>query len=177
MKKIIILSALALTTLSLLAQEAPPQVPPIKQPIKIKTPILPQQIVKPIKLPPKPQEFPFVLTSNTWNLIRWWTTGSVGHSISDPAFKFLAGNNVSCHLSTPEAKTTLDAGTYSVHGDNVTIRLKKDPNVTMICNLVYNSTDKTLTGTYNLEVLPIANPPAGYTAGSVTGDMKLEIKP
>lgn len=177
MKKIFFSLALAIATVSLYAQEVPPQVPPIKEPLKIKPPTLPQQNVKPIGRLPIPGQFPFILTSNTWNLTRWWITGSVGHSINDPAFKFLADNNVSCHLTTPEAKTTLDAGTYSVHGDNVTIRLKKDPNVTMICNLVYNSTNKTLNGTYTLEVLPIANPPAGYTPGTVTGDMKLEIKP
>ncbi|MGC4099997.1 MAG: hypothetical protein QM738_01520 [Ferruginibacter sp.] len=47
----------------------------------------------------------------------------------------------------------------------------------MTCNLLYNSTNQILTGTYSLVVLPIANPPAGYTAGTVTGDMKLELKP
>ncbi len=178
MKKIFFSLAFAIATISLYAQEAPPQVPPIKEPIKIKPPTLPQQNVKPIGKPIElPGQFPFILTSKTWNLIRWWITGSVGHSISNPTFKFLAGNTVSCHLSTPEAKTSLDAGTYSVRGNNVTIRLKKDPNVTMICNLVYNSTNKTLSGTYSLEVLPISNPPTGYTPGTVTGDMKLEIKP
>lgn len=47
----------------------------------------------------------------------------------------------------------------------------------MNCNLIYNSSNKTLTGTYTLQVLPVTNAPTGYIAGTVTGDMKLEIKP
>jgi hypothetical protein len=181
MKKIFISLAFAVTAISLYAQEAPPQVPPIKQPIKIKPPTLPQQPVKiignPNDLPPRPDQLTFILTSHTWNLIRWWITPDAGHSIADPAFKFLTGSSISCNLLTPEAKTSLQSGTYRINGNNVSILLKKDANVTMECSLVYNSTSKTLTGTYSLQVLPIANPPAGYTPGTVTGDMKLEMKP
>ncbi len=181
MKNIFLTLILAVTIVSLYAQESPPQVPPVKVPVNIKTPTLPQQPVKiigdPKKLPTRPDQLPFALTSHTWNLIRWWITGSVGHSITDVSFKFLSGNNISCNLTTPEAKTALQSGTYSIHGNNVTIVLKKDPDVTMTCDLIYNSAGKTLNGTYSLVVLPTANPPAGYTAGTVTGDMKLEIKP
>lgn len=44
-------------------------------------------------------------------------------------------------------------------------------------SLIYNNNSKTLTGTYTLQVLPVANAPMGYTPGTITGDMKLEIKP
>ena len=181
MKKIILSLSFIVTIFSSHAQEAPPQVPPIKQPINIKTPTLPQQPIRitgtTIPIPPKPNTLAFMLTSHTWSLTRWWVTPTAGHSITDIAFKFISGNTISCHLTTPEANTVLQSGTYSINGNNVTVILKKDANVTMNCNLTYNSSNQTLTGTYNLEVLPIANPPAGYTPGTVTGDMKLEIKP
>lgn len=181
MKKMMLSLSLIVTIIAAHAQEAPPQVPPVKQPINIKTPTLPQQPIKTtgttIPIPPKPNTLAFMLTSHTWNMIRWWVTPTAGHSIADPAFKFLAGNTVSCNLTTPEAKTVLQSGTYSISGNNVTVILKKDANVTMTCTLLYNSSNQTLTGTYILQVLPLANPPAGYTPGTVTGDMKLEIKP
>jgi hypothetical protein len=181
MGKIILFLAFAVTAMSLYAQETPPQVPPVKQPIKIKAPILPSRPVKingdPEELPVKPNTLAFILTSHTWNLTRWWIIGNAGHSIADPAFKFLTGNTINCNLTTPEAKTSLQSGTYRINGNNVSITLKKGTNVTMDCNLIYNGSNQTLTGTYRLEVLPVANPPAGYAPGTVTGDMKLELKP
>jgi hypothetical protein len=177
MKKIILSLSFILTILSLYAQEAPPQVPPIKEPIKVKLPTLPQQPIKNIPLPPKPNTLAFMLTSHSWNLIRWWVTPTAGHSISDASFKFNTDGTTSCNLTTPEAKTVLQSGTYRITDNSVSIILKKDANVTMTCSLIYNGSNQTLTGPYNLEVLPIANPPAGYTAGTVTGDMKLELKP
>lgn len=163
------------------AQEGAPKVPPQKNVINPKLPQLPQQpkmvpLGSPAELPGRPNPVLASLTTHTWQLIRWWITGNTGHSVTDVAFKFLAGGTVSCNLSTPEAKTSLQTGTYTINGNNVSIVLKKDANVSMNCSLVYNSTDKTLTGSYTLQVLPIANPPAGYTPGTVTGDMKLTIK-
>lgn len=181
MKKVILFFAFAVLGVSLYAQEAPPQIPPVKQPMKIKTPTLPPQPLKvtgdPKELPVKPNTLAFMLTSHTWKLTRWWITGNVGHSVTDPAFKFITASTISCNLSTPEAKTSLQSGTYNLNGNTVTIILKKDAYVTMTCNLLYNSSNQTLTGAYSLEVLPITNPPAGYTPGTVTGDMKLELAP
>lgn len=181
MKKIILSLSFIVTIVSSHAQKAPPQIQPVKQPINIKTPTLPQQPIKitgtTIPIPTKPNTLAFMLTSHTWSLIRWWVTPTAGHSITDPSFKFNNNGTISCNLTTPEAKTSLQSGAYSITGNNVTIVLKKDANVTMTCNLSYNGSNQTLTGTYSLEVLPIANPPAGYTPGIVTGDMKLEIKP
>jgi len=180
MKQLFILLVFVIADASLYAQETPPSVPPVKIPVKIKTPILPQQplrtIGNPKELPSGPQQFPFMLKAHTWSLSRWWITGSIGHSVTDPSFKFIDGGAVSCHLSTPEAITSLQSGTYTIHGNNVTIILKKDANVVMTCNLLYDVVSKTLTGSYSLQVLPITNPPSGYTPCTVTGDMKLEIK-
>jgi hypothetical protein len=180
-KKIILLLSLAVTIIAANAQEAPPKVPPIKNVIDTKLPQLPQQPIeipggRPIKLPSKPDPITTSLTTHTWNLIRWWVTPNAGHSITDPSFKFLSNGTVSCSLTTPEAVTRLESGTYTVHGNNVTILLKKNTNVTMNCNLIYNNSNKTLTGTYTLQVLPVTNAPAGYTPGTVTGELKLEIK-
>lgn len=182
MKQIILLLSLAVIIISANAQEAPPQVPPKKNMMITKLPTLPQQPVKlplgtPTELPGRPNPVLASLIAHNWQLIRWWTTGNIGHSVTDVAFKFNAGGTVSCNLNTPEAKTSLQSGTYSINGNNVSISLKKDANVLMNCSLVYNSNAKTLTGTYNLQVLPIANPPVGYAPGMVTGNMKLEIQP
>lgn len=180
MKRIILLLSLAVSIIAANAQEAPPKVPPIKNVIDTKLPQLPQQ---PIKLP-LGKELPAManretakFTMHNWQLIRWWVTSNAGHSITDPSFKFLSNGTVSCNLTTPEAVTKLETGTYSVHGNSVTILLKKDANVTMTCNLSYNSSNKTLTGVYVLQVLAIPNQPAAYIPGTVTGEMKLEIKP
>lgn len=182
MKKIILLLSLVIITITANAQETPPKVPPIKNVIDTKLSQLPQQPIevpegRPIKLPSKPDPIVVSLTTHNWSLIRWWVTPTAGHSINDPTFKFLMGNAVSCNLLTPEAKTSLQTGTYTVNGNSVTILLKKDANVTMNCNLNYNGSNKTLTGTYVLQVSTIPNQPAGYAPGMVTGDMKLEIKP
>jgi hypothetical protein len=181
MKKNILLLSLVVTIFAANAQEAPPKVPAIKNVIEAKLPQLPQQPIevpggRPIKLPNGPDPIIASLTTHTWSLIRWWVTPHAGHSITDPSFKFLSNGTVSCNLTTPEAVTKLETGTYTVHGNNVNILLKKDTNVTMTCNLIYNSS-KTLTGTYILLVLAIPNQPAAYTPGTVTGEMKLEIKP
>jgi len=178
---IILLLSLTATIISAHAQEAPPQVPPKKNMMVTKLPTLPQQPVKlpfgtPTELPGRPNPVLASLTIHNWQLIRWWTTGNIGHSVTDVAFKFNAGGTVSCNLNTPEAKTSLQSGTYTINGNNVSISLKKDANVLMNCSLVYNSNAKTLTGTYSLQVLPIVNPPVGYIVGTVTGDMILEIK-
>jgi hypothetical protein len=181
MKKIILLLSLAIIIIAANAQEAPPKVPPIKNVIDAKLLQLPQQPIaipggKPIKLPGKPDPIIASLTTHTWNLIRWWVTPNAGHSTTDPSFKFLSNGTVSCNLTTPEAVTKLETGTYTVHGNSVAILLKKDANLTMTCDLSYNSSNKTLTGTYVLQVLAIPNQPAAYVPGTVTGDMKLEIK-
>jgi len=164
MKKIILLLSLAVTIIAANAQEAPPKVPSVKNVIDAKLPTLPQQ---PIKLP-LGTELPTLanretakFTMHNWQLIRWWVTPNAGHSITDSFFKFLSNGLISCSLTTPEAVTTLESGTYTVHGNNVTIVLKKSTNVTMNCNLIYNSSNKTLTGTYTLQVLPITNAPTG----------------
>jgi len=182
MKKIILLLSLAVTIIAANAQEAPPKVPPVKNVINAKLPTLPQQPVKaplgrPVELPGRLAPVKAFLTTHNWQLIRWWVTSNAGHSVTDPSFKFLSNGTVSCSLTTPEAVTRLESGTYTLHGNDVSIILKKDANVTMTCNLIYNNSNKILTGTYTLQVLPIANAPAGYTPGTVTGDMKLEIKP
>jgi hypothetical protein len=177
MKKNIFLLSLVVTVISSNAQEAPPQIRPQKNVIPTTLPQLPKQ---PIKLPIGGTNLPSLadkFTMNNWQLIRWWVTGNIAHSIADPFFKFLKNGIVSCSLTTPEAATKLESGTYTIHGNNVTILLKKDTNVTMNCDLVYNNSSKIFTGTYTLQVLPIANTPTGYTPGTVTGDMKLEIKP
>lgn len=163
------------------AQEGAPKVPPQKNVINPKLPQLPQQpkrspLGSPTELPGRPNPVLASLTTHNWQLIRWWITGNIGHSVTDISFKFLADGTVSCNLSTPEAKTSLQFGTYSISGNNVNVVLKKDANVSMNCNLVYNTIDKTLTGSYTLQVLPIANPPSGYTSGTVTGDMKLQVR-
>lgn len=162
MKKIILLLSLAVTLIAAKAQEAPPRVPPIKNVIDAKLPQLPQQPIevpggRPIKLPNRPDPITASLTTHTWSLIRWWVTPNAGHSITDPSFKFLSNGTVSCNLTTHEAVTKLETGTYTVHGNNVTILLKKDASLTMTCNLIYNSSSKTLTGTYVLQVLAIPN--------------------
>lgn len=180
MKKIILLLSFAVTIIAANAQEAPPKVPPIKNVIDAKLPTLPQQPVKlPLgtMLPTLANHETAKFTIPNWQLIRWWVTPSAGHSITDPSFKFLSNGTVSCSLTTPEAVTRLESGTYTIHGNNVTIILKKDANVTMNCNLIYNNSNKTLTGTYTLQVLPVTNAPAGYTPGTVTGELNLEIKP
>lgn len=182
MKKIILLLSLAVSIVVAHAQEAPPKVPPLKNVIDTKLPQLPQQPIavpggKPIQLPDKPDPVIAYLTTHTWSLIRWWVTSNVGHSVTDPSFKLLSNGTVSCNLTTPEAKTSLQTGTYTVNGNQVTILLKKDTNVTMTCSLSFNRSDKTLTGTYTLQVAAIPNQPAGYTPGTVTGAIKLEVKP
>lgn len=182
MKRIILLLSLAVSIIAVNAQEAPPKVPPIKNVIDTKLPQLPQEpkkmplgTAKELAIPADRETAKF--TMYNWQLIRWWVTSNAGHSITDPSFKFLSNGTVSCSLATPEAVTKLETGIYTVHGNSVTIILKKDANVTMTCNFSYNSSNKTLTGTYTLQVLPIANAPTGYTPGTVTGEMKLEIKP
>ncbi|MGC4099996.1 hypothetical protein [Ferruginibacter sp.] len=124
MNKFIYCILLVFTSGILHAQEP---LPPVKQPINIKTPTLPAKgNIDPKELPTKPNTLAFMLTSHTWSFIRWWVTGSVGHSITDPAFKFLSGNVINCSLTTPEAKIALQSGTYSINGNNVTIILKKE---------------------------------------------------
>ncbi|WP_379091543.1 hypothetical protein [Pedobacter sp. UC225_65] len=182
MKKIILLLSLVVSTIFANAQEAPPRVPPVKNVIDAKLPQLPPQPVKfpigdPMPLPNRPNPIIVRLTTHTWKLIRWWVTGNIGHSTTDIAFKFLANGKISCSLWTPEAMLSLQSGTYAIDGNNVTISLKKDANVSMDCNLVYTNNNNILTGTYTLQVLPIANAPTGYTPGTVTGELKLEIKP
>ncbi len=182
MKKTFLLMAFVVTTVSLYAQEQAPQVPPPKNIVPTKLAKLPQQPIKlpggkPIDLPPRPDPVIASLTIHTWHLIRWWTTGNIGHSSDDVSFKFLANGVISCNMWVADANQRLESGTYSVNGNNVTITLKKDANIIMTCNCVYNSSSKILTGTYSLQVLPITNPPVGYTPGTVTGDVKLEIKP
>lgn len=181
MIKLIFCSILLLTSWVLYAQETPAKVPPVKNSLDVKTPKLPQQ---PLKITAASKDtLPLVnlealmLTSHSWHLIRWWITPDAGHSIADPSFKFKTGGIISCNLSTPEAVTFLQSGSYTMRQNNVNIVLKKDASVTMNCTLVYNSADKSLSGTYILQVLPIPNPPSGYTPGTVTGDMKLTIKP
>ncbi len=182
MKKAFLVIAFAVTAVSLYAQEQAPQLPPPKNSIDLKLKKLPQQPIaipggKPIDLPGRPDPVIASLTTHTWHLTRWWTTGNIGHSTTDVSFKFLANGAISCNLWVADANQRLQAGTYSVSGNNVTITLKKDANIIMTCNCVYNSSSKLLTGTYSLQVLPITNPPAGYIPGTVTGDIKLEIKP
>lgn len=182
MKKIMLFTVLLLMmTMLLHAQEVPPQIPPPKNMIDVKGPKLPPQPVKlignQIDLPPLPNTAAAILTLHSWKLIRWWTDPNAGHSVTDANFRFMTGGTVSCNLLTPEAKTSLQSGTYSVRNNNITIVLKKDANVIMNCTLVYNSSAKNLTGTYTLQVLPVSNPPAGYTPGTVNGDMKIEMNP
>jgi hypothetical protein len=74
----------------------------------------------------------------------------------------------------PDAKASLTTGTYSIRGNNINLTLKKDNNTTLTANLVYNAADNTLTGTYALLVSAIANAPAGYTPGTISGDIKFE---
>ncbi|MEE1945260.1 hypothetical protein VRU48_09080 [Pedobacter sp. KR3-3] len=179
MKKIIFLLSLALSIVVAEAQEAPPQVPPKKNVIDAKLPQLPTKLplgtVK--ELPTLADRETAKFTLYTWKLTRMWVTGNIGHSVSDVAFKFLVGGQVSCSLWTPEAMTSLQAGSYRINGNNLSIVLKKDANVTMTCSLIYNSSNKTLTGTYVLQVLPIANQPTAYMPGTVNGEIRLEIKP
>lgn len=179
MKKAIFFLFTAIS-LAATAQESRPPIVPPKNVIDIKKPQLPQNpVIKgtPIEIQPtipKGGAVAFALTSHSWTLTRWWVTQNAGHSITAPAFSFLVNGVVQCRLTTPEAKTVLESGTYTINGNNIRVILKKDTNVTMDCNLVYDAAAKKLTGTYSLQVLPIANPPAGYTPGTVTGDMALQ---
>lgn len=176
MNKHILFAPLLFTAGILHAQPPSASVPPVKNSLNVKKPKLPVKITGIAKdTLALPNQEAFILTSHPWHLIRWWITPESGHSIADLSFKFKTGGTISCNLSTPEAVTFLQSGSYIMRGNNVNIVLKKDANVTMNCSLVYNSTDKTLTGTYILQVLSIPNPPVGYTPGTVTGDMKLTI--
>lgn len=178
MKRLFFFLLIAGTAGSAFAQEGIPQVPPPKNVMKIKKPTDPvptRPIAKPVELQ-IPNNVAFVLTSNNWNLTRWWTTGNIGHSTTCPGFKFTTSNTIVCNCYIPDARAFIQAGTYSINGNDVRVTLKKDNTISFIFNLVYNSTNKTLTGTYTLQVFAVPDPPQGYMPGSVTGDIKLEIQ-
>ncbi len=157
------------------AQEGRPVVPPPKNTIPTKRPTLPPATNKPIE-PILINSLPNVLIANSWNLTRWWTTGNIGHSTSCPGFKFLAGGVINCNCYVADAKAFMQNGVYSIRGNNVSITVKKDNNIVFSCSLVYNSANRTLTGTYTLQVFAIPDPPQGYMPGATSGDMKLEIQ-
>src|SRR6218665_1407873 len=168
MTKLFALILLSVTTTVVNAQETRPQVPPPKNVLNVNKPQLPQQLVKPIPIPANLDPVASVLTSNTWNLTRWWITGNVGHSDGGPGFKFNTNGTVSCNFWIADAKGRFESGTYTRRDNNIIIQLKKGSNMLMDCNLVYNQTDKTITGSYTLQILPITNTPPGYTPPTIT---------
>lgn len=177
MKKVLLIIAIATTSVTACAQESAPQVPPPKNVMDIKKLQLPNSVINKdlpkVKLP-VPGTTAAVLTGQTWKFNRWWVTANIGHSYFGYDFKFLNGGTINCSYYVPDAKASLTTGTYSVRGNNINLKLKKDSTVTLTANLVYNAADNTLTGNYNLQVAAVANAPAGYTPGTISGDIKFE---
>lgn len=179
MKKQLMIFFCLLITIVGISQEAPPQVPPIKNKLIIKkTPLPPNNNIptKPIGNIPviiwDSKAVDAALQKHSWNLTRWWTT-TVGHSDGDPTFKFIQNGNINCSYWIGDAGNRFESGTYSVTGKNVHVVLTKDNIMKLTCNLVYDTDNDKLTGTYTLEIFSITNPPANYKPGVTTGNMQL----
>jgi len=180
MKKRLILFSCILISMAGLSQEEPPKVPPIKNNVIIKNLPLPPNK----NIPTKPVgNIPVViwdsravsaaLQKHSWNLTRWWITNTAGHSDGDPGFMF-EQSSVSCSYWISDAFNRFTSGTYSITGKNVQVVLTKNDIMKLTCNLVYDTNNDKLTGTYKLEIFSITNPPANYKPGVTTGEMKLD---